>query len=68
MADVETAREGDAVQGGPQPAQVVARLRRLACPVVMGNAVDGLKERGWHVTGGQNEAGLADAIVRFALQ
>lgn len=29
---------GDAIQGGPQPAQVVARLRDLACPVVMGNA------------------------------
>ncbi len=29
---------GDAVQGGPQPAQVVARLRQLACPVVIGNA------------------------------
>jgi putative phosphoesterase len=29
---------GDAVQGGPQPAQVVARLREIACPVVMGNA------------------------------
>jgi predicted phosphodiesterase len=29
---------GDAVQGGPQPAQVVARLRQLDCPVVMGNA------------------------------
>src|SRR3954464_9397060 len=29
---------GDCVQGGPQPAQVVARLRELACPVVMGNA------------------------------
>jgi predicted phosphodiesterase len=29
---------GDAIQGGPQPAQVVARLRELACPVVMGNA------------------------------
>ena len=29
---------GDAVQGGPQPAEVVARLRELACPVVMGNA------------------------------
>ena len=25
---------GDAVQGGPQPAQVVARLREIACPVV----------------------------------
>lgn len=29
---------GDAVQGGPQPLQVVQRLRRLNCPVVMGNA------------------------------
>lgn len=29
---------GDAVQGGPQPAAVVARLRELGCPVVMGNA------------------------------
>jgi predicted phosphodiesterase len=29
---------GDAVQGGPQPAEVVVRLRDLACPVVMGNA------------------------------
>jgi putative phosphoesterase len=29
---------GDAVQGGPQPAEVVQRLRQLNCPVVMGNA------------------------------
>jgi putative phosphoesterase len=29
---------GDAVQGGPQPAQVTARLLELGCPVVMGNA------------------------------
>jgi predicted phosphodiesterase len=29
---------GDAIQGGPQPAEVVARLRELSCPVVMGNA------------------------------
>lgn len=36
---------GDAVQGGPQPAEVVARLRELACPVVMGNADD------WLLTG-----------------
>ncbi|MCI0711633.1 MAG: metallophosphatase family protein [Chloroflexi bacterium] len=33
---------GDAVQGGPQPSQVVSRLRELACPVVMGNADDWL--------------------------
>ena len=29
---------GDAIQGGPQPAAVLQRLRRLNCPVVMGNA------------------------------
>jgi predicted phosphodiesterase len=29
---------GDAIQGGPQPSQVVQRLRELGCPVVMGNA------------------------------
>ncbi len=29
---------GDAIQGGPQPRQVVARLREHGCPVVMGNA------------------------------
>ncbi len=29
---------GDAIQGGPQPAQVVQRLRQIGCPVVMGNA------------------------------
>lgn len=29
---------GDAIQGGPQPAEVVQRLRELACPVVMGNS------------------------------
>jgi len=36
---------GDAVQGGPQPVEVVARLRELNCPVVMGNADD------WLLTG-----------------
>ena len=36
---------GDAIQGGAQPAQVVARLRELACPVVMGNADE------WMLTG-----------------
>src|SRR5262245_33474085 len=29
---------GDAIQGGPQPAEVVQNLRELNCPVVMGNA------------------------------
>lgn len=36
---------GDAIQGGVQPAQAVKRLRKLNCPVVMGNADD------WMLTG-----------------
>jgi predicted phosphodiesterase len=43
---------GDAIQGGPQPAEVVARLREIACPVVMGNADD------WLLTG--EETGAED--------
>jgi Cof subfamily protein (haloacid dehalogenase superfamily) len=43
-------------------------LEFAGTPVVMANAVDDLKRRGWHVTGRQDEAGLADAIVRFALR
>ena len=35
--------------------------------VVMGNSVEELKGRGWHVTGHQNEAGVAQAIERFVL-
>jgi hydroxymethylpyrimidine pyrophosphatase-like HAD family hydrolase len=42
-------------------------LEYAGVPVVMANAVDGLKDRGWHMTGHQNEAGLAQAIRRFAL-
>ncbi len=41
---------GDAIQGGPQPAEVVARLRALACPVVMGNA------DAWLLTGEESGA------------
>ena len=33
--------------------------------VIMGNSVEALKGRGWHVTGHQNEAGVAQAIERF---
>lgn len=29
---------GDSIQGGSQPAETVARLRELGCPLVMGNA------------------------------
>jgi predicted phosphodiesterase len=42
-------RLGDAIQGGPQPAEVVNRLRQFGCPVVMGNA------DAWLLTG--NETG-----------
>lgn len=41
---------GDAIQGGPQPAAVVARLRDLGCAVVMGNADD------WLLTGHASDA------------
>lgn len=36
-------------------------------PVVMGNSVPALKERGWHVTASNDEDGVAAAIQRFAL-
>ena len=42
-------------------------LEYAGTPVVMGNAVEGLKTRGWHQTGHQDAAGLAQAITRFAL-
>jgi len=29
---------GDAIQGGAQPAETLARLREIKCPIVMGNA------------------------------
>ena len=37
-------------------------------PVVMGNSVPELKERGWHVTRSNDEDGVAAAIERFVLQ
>jgi Cof subfamily protein (haloacid dehalogenase superfamily) len=42
-------------------------LEYAGLPVVMGNAVEGLKQCGWHLTGHQNDAGLAQAIEQFAL-
>src|SRR5215475_7094327 len=41
---------GDAIQGGAQPAETVARLRGLGCPVVMGNA------DAWLLTGEETDA------------
>jgi predicted phosphodiesterase len=43
---------GDAIQGGPQPAQVVKRLRSLNCPIVMGNA------DAWLITGEAADDGI----------
>ena len=43
-------------------------LEFAGTPVVMGNAVEPLKTRGFHQTGGQDEAGVAQAITRFALK
>ena len=43
-------------------------LESAGLPVVMGNAVAEIRQRGWHVTGHQDEAGLAEAIRRFALE
>jgi len=42
-------------------------LELAGVPVVMGNAVQPLKERGWHITGTHDEAGLAKAIRSLAL-
>jgi len=45
----------------------VEMLEYAGTPVLMANAVEGLKRPGWHVTGHQDEAGLAQAIRRFTL-
>jgi len=37
-------------------------------PVVMGNSVPELKERGWHVTRSNDDDGVAEAITQFALR
>jgi Cof subfamily protein (haloacid dehalogenase superfamily) len=66
-----------AAQLGLAPAEVMAvgdnfndleMLEFAGTPVVMANAVEGLRTRGWHVTGHQDEAGLAQAIERFVLR
>jgi Cof subfamily protein (haloacid dehalogenase superfamily) len=45
----------------------LAMLEYAGLPVVMENAVEGLKTRGWHVTGHHNSGGVAQAIDRFVL-
>jgi Cof subfamily protein (haloacid dehalogenase superfamily) len=42
-------------------------LEYAGTPVVMGNAVDELKAKGWPITGPNDQSGLADAIRRYAL-
>jgi Cof subfamily protein (haloacid dehalogenase superfamily) len=43
-------------------------LEYAGTAVVMSNAADGLKRAEWHLTGHQDEGGLAHAIRRFALE
>ena len=43
-------------------------LEYAGTAVVMSNAVEALKRREWHVTGHQDESGLAQAIRRFAME
>jgi hypothetical protein len=45
----------------------VGMLEFAGVPVVMGNAAESLKRRGWHVAPSYDEAGLADAIRRLVL-
>jgi Cof subfamily protein (haloacid dehalogenase superfamily) len=42
-------------------------LEAAGLPVVMGNAVPALLERGWHITGTNDDAGVAAAIDQFVL-
>jgi Cof subfamily protein (haloacid dehalogenase superfamily) len=42
-------------------------LEYAGTPVVMANAADEMKRPGWHVTGHQDDAGLAQAVRRFAV-
>ncbi|MGE0593806.1 MAG: Cof-type HAD-IIB family hydrolase [Vicinamibacterales bacterium] len=42
-------------------------LEFAGVPVVMGNAIDALRGRGWHETRHQDDAGVAHAIREFAL-
>jgi len=43
----------------------VEMLEFAGTSVVMGNATPDLKSRGWHVTGTNDEGGLAEALRRF---
>ncbi len=45
----------------------IGMLEYAGVPVVMGNAVEPIRRRGWRVAPSHDEAGLADAIRRLAL-
>jgi hydroxymethylpyrimidine pyrophosphatase-like HAD family hydrolase len=45
----------------------IEMLEYAGTPVLMANAVEGLRRPGWHVTGHQDDAGLARAIRELAL-
>jgi Cof subfamily protein (haloacid dehalogenase superfamily) len=76
-----TATKGQALAAraaalGLEPHQVMAigdnlndieMLTYAGVPVIMGNAVEDLKGRGWLETAANNDAGVADAIRRFVL-
>jgi Cof subfamily protein (haloacid dehalogenase superfamily) len=62
---------------GVQPEEILAigdnhndleMLSFAGTPVVMENSVPELKTRGWHVTGSNDNDGVAAAIARFALK
>lgn len=55
---------GDAIQGGPQPAETVARLRELGLPVVLGNADDYLLHG---TTGAEPETAFHAAMRAWSL-
>jgi predicted phosphodiesterase len=57
---------GDAIQGGPQPAETVQRLRDLACPVVMGNADAWLLSG--QETGNEGVTPVQEAVRQWSLQ
>jgi len=76
-----TATKGQALASraaelGIEPGQVMAigdnlndleMLEFAGVPVIMGNAVDGLRNRGWRETATHDEAGVAQAIRRWVL-
>jgi len=57
---------GDTLQGGAQPAETLARLRELHCPVVMGNA-DAWLMTGQHTSAGEHTSEQQHAVRAWSL-